>query len=75
MYQSPRSTLSTTVVKESQPKDVKLGEYSIRKNKKLGSGAYSAVYLCENKNGKKAAVKILNKNASKSTEIIRVAKT
>ena len=53
---------------------MRMGSYTIMKDKKLGSGSYSKVFLCQDKNKKKAAVKIMSKNGKKSLEIIKVAK-
>ena len=69
-----KSIESTAIIDESKPKEIELGAYIIRKNHRLGCGSYSKVFLCEDKCGKKAAVKVLNKIGEKSSHIINVAK-
>ena len=73
-FSPQRSTESTNALNDSLAKSMRIGSYTIMKDKKLGSGSYSKVFLCQDKNKKKAAVKIMSKNGKKSVEIIKVAK-
>lgn len=65
---------STACINEPKPKEVMLGDYTICPDSLLGTGAFSTVYLCTDKNNNKAAVKILSKNSKRSSQIIKVAK-
>ena len=47
MFYKPRNSIqSTTVVDESKPQEIVLAGYKIRKDKGLGMGSYSKVFLC-----------------------------
>jgi serine/threonine protein kinase len=68
------SESSTACFDSIKPKPLKLGKFTICPNHKLGKGSFSTVFLCEDANGNKAAVKILNKHSKNSEHIAKFQK-